>query len=133
MGEVISISRVSDVDIFSQFDAHCPSIPEEIDSRIPRSARKAVDNNIRSDRPHHFRNHCVILVVLSVVVLAAVKLASSAIARQTTTGQAEIAQSNTDFRHHKDTWQAQIKSMENHPAYLRVIEEKRLFAQQYID
>ena len=139
MGDVISISRVSDVDIFSQFKAECPEIPEEIDNRIPKSARKAVAHQPPATRSHQFRNHCVFVVVLSILVLAAVKFISSAVAEQVSFNRFESgvggigSEVDTTYRNNRDAWLVHIKTLESHPVYERIVEEKRLYALHFTD
>lgn len=131
MGEVISITRVSDVDIFSQFDAQCPGIPEEINTRIPRSARKAVMKTPYQTGEHNFRNHCAVVVVLSLAVLIAVKFATGAITQQAGYSPLQISLQNTAFRESQATWLAHIQSLENSAGYQQLLEEKRLYALQH--
>ncbi len=131
MGDVISISRVSDVDIFSRFDAQCPQIPAEIDNRIPNSARKAVVKSTQSDEHYHFRNHCIVVVVLSFVVLAGVKYVANIMAQSSAADGAITERGDTSYRDKQASWLEQIKLMELDPAYQRVLEEKRLYARSH--
>jgi len=131
MGDVISISRVSDVDIFSQFDGQCPEIPAEIDARIPRSARKALEKSVYHEVENNFRNHCVLVVVASLLVLAGVKLTTNAITARVGLHQPQAELLSTDYRNSQSEWAAQIQRLESDPAYQRVLEEKRLFALEY--
>jgi hypothetical protein len=133
MGDVISISRVSDVDIFSEFDAQCPDIPENIDSRIPRSARKAVDKGVL-DRDHNlFRKHCAIVVALSVCGLLIVKVVSGAIAAQSGMRSVDFEHSATDHRLSQSSWAAYIRKLENDAFYRHVQQEKHLYSLQYAE
>ena len=133
MGDVISISRVSDVDIFSEFDAQCPAIPDNIDSRIPHSARKAVGNR-PLDRDHNlFRKHCAIVVALSVCGLLIVKGVSGAISSQSGMRGLDFQQSSTDHRVSQSSWLAYIRKLENDAFYQHVQQEKQLYSLQYTE
>lgn len=131
MGEVISISRVSDIDIFSEFDSQCPSIPEDIDQRIPRSARKAVTRSGALNDQNVFRKHCAIVVALSLCVLFIVKFVSGAVSSQMDLQYRDFEGDVATHRASKSAWAAYIESMESDPYYQRVIREKQLYSRQY--
>lgn len=131
MGEVISISRVSDIDIFSQFDDQCPQIPEDVDALIPRSAHKAVHKTAPVEIGHSFRNHCIIVVVLALLVLAAVKIGTGALINQVSHAKLETKSLDTEHRNNQTSWQAYIRLLEADPIYQRIIEERRLYSIQF--
>ncbi len=131
MGDVISISRVSDVDIFAEFDAQCPTIPDDIDSRIPRSARKAVDGRGAQGDQTLFRKHCAIVVVLSLCILAIVKFVSGSIATQLGMQYRDFESSNTSHRQSQAAWAGYISTMEQDAYYQRVVKEKQLYQQRF--
>lgn len=131
MGDVISISRVSDVDIFAEFDSQCPSIPEDIDFRIPRSARKAVDKPGSQNDQSLFRKHCAIVVLLSLGILAIVKFVSGSIATQIDMQYRDFENHGVSHRQSQATWAEYISTLEQDAFYQRVLNEKKLYLQQY--
>lgn len=131
MGDVISISRVSDSDIFSEFDSQCPSIPEDIDQRIPRSARKAVVRSSASYDQNVFRKHCAIVVALSLCVLFVVKFVSGTVSSQLGMQYRDLEGDVAKHRASQRAWAAYIQTMETDPYYQRLIREKQLYARQY--
>ncbi len=131
MGDVISISRVNDIDIFSEFDSQCPSIPEDIDQRIPRSARKAVTRPGALNDQGVFRKHCAIVVALSLSVLFIVKFVSGAVSSQMDLQYRDFEGDVATHRTSQTAWAEYIETMESDPYYQRVIREKQLYSRQY--
>lgn len=133
MGEVISISRVSDLDIFSEFDSQCPSIPHEIDVLVRQSAEKAVDKRNHSEKPASFRAACVAVVVLSLIALAGVKFVASQVPGNYSSGRYADATANMskNWRESRESWQAYITHLQNDPLMVHLQAELKLFQQQY--
>ncbi len=132
MGEVINISRASDLDIFSEFDAQCPSIPEEIDTAIRACALGAVNQNTSAAKPASFRAICVVVVLVSLVALAAVKGLTSRMAANTYTSHYGLSDTEQgEWRQTRESWQAYISQLESDPVFLHLQREKELFQQQY--
>lgn len=127
MGDVISLTRVTDVDIFSEFDAQCPSIPESIDLAIPRSAGKAIGKAEAGAEKKGYRTHSFLLIALSLLVLFTVKLIVGAMPSQSV----DLTSTNTSYRQSQETWLSFIETLESDPLHQRVLEEKRLFANEH--
>ncbi len=136
MGEVISISRVSDLDIFSEFDAQCPSIPQDIDGLIRQSAESAVDQQQFKGTTGAFKTACVAVVVLSLVALAGVKFVASNVAGNYSAsryGEFTTSTRSTDWRESREAWQTYINYLQNDPRIIHLQTEQKLFKQQYPD
>ncbi len=58
MGEVISIGRSNDDDLFGHFEKACPKVPTDIDETISQSAARALGGETESYKPS-FRNVCL--------------------------------------------------------------------------
>lgn len=132
MGEVISISRASDLDIFSEFDAQCPTIPEEVDTAIRACALNAVAPYTSATKPASFRAACGVVVLVSLAALVVVKGLTSRMA--TTTSVAHYGLSDTaqgEWRKTRESWQAYISQLEKDPVFVHLQREKKLFQQQY--
>lgn len=131
MGDVIDISRVTDTDIFSQFDDQCPQIPKEIDVRIPKSARKAVHKSENRQAGNKFRNHCLVVLTLALIILLAVKLGTNALIGRVDHEKSAGNRPNVDYRLNQATWDAYIRELEADPIYQKILKEKQLFALKY--
>lgn len=135
MGEVISISRVSDLDIFSEFDALCPAIPQALDDEIRQSAENAVDKKQPNEKPGSFRAACVAVVLLSLVALAGVKFVAGQVADKYSSSRYGDVQANMskNWRKSRESWQAYITHLQNDPLMIHLQAEQKSFQQQFPD
>ncbi len=133
MGEVISISRVSDLDILSQFDSQCPAIPTDIEQSICNTAGNAVQRQESSRRFVSFRAASISLVVISIFSLVMVKYVSNHLASGLSSSQVSFsfAGDSPHWRESQASWTAYIQKLENDPVVVQLRAEKELFRQQY--
>ena len=64
MGEVVSIAKARQTDIFSMFDEACPSLPEETNHGVLETARRSISDG-KSNKPSRFRTACLIIGTVS--------------------------------------------------------------------
>ena len=69
MGEVVSIAKARQTDIFSMFDEACPSLPEETNHGVLETARRSISDG-KSNKPSRFRTACLIIGTVSFVGIA---------------------------------------------------------------
>ena len=133
MGEVISISRVSDLDIFSEFDAQCPEIPEDIDKIISHSAENAVGKPNYPQHTGSFRVACIAVVLSSLVALAGVKFVASQLTGNFSGSKyGDIsATGKKEWRESRESWESYITHLENDPRVVHLQIEREMFQQQY--
>ena len=89
MGEVVSIAKARQTDVFSMFDAACPSLPEETDRGVLETARRSVGDG-KSIKPTRFRTSCLIIGAISFAGIALSFIVGTNVERRTIVGR-EIA------------------------------------------
>lgn len=132
MGEVINISSVSDLDIFSEFDAQCPAIPDDIDLAIQHSAAHAVGQQPAEQKAFSFRTVCAGIALASIVAVASVTLTEmTPESGNPATVRGLTGEAQPVWRQTRESWQAYIAQLEKDPAYLHLLRERALFQHQY--
>ena len=150
MGEVVSIRRTTDDDLFDFFNASCPKVPVELDEKVKRSAGRAVQGQeiVNVGRPS-FRTACLLVASVSLIGLMLVRgvsvrwndavesAASYANSTSSTANQPQLAaaqpvSSTVDsWRRNKSAWAAYIETLESDPFYQHVLSERRKFKERY--
>jgi len=133
MGEVISISRVSDLDILSEFDSQCPAIPIDIDQSIRQSAESALESRGRTRQYVSFRMAGILVVAVSILALVMVKYVSNHLANGLSSTQINSAflSGSPQWRESQVSWAAYIQKLENDPVVVQLRTEQELFRQQF--
>ena len=133
MGEVISISRVSDLDILSEFDSQCPEIPIDIDQAIRQTAESVLERQVRTRKYVSFRVAGILVVMLSILALVLVKSVSNHLAGGLSSGQvnSSFLSGSPQWRESQVSWAAYIQKLENDPVVLQLRTERELFLQKY--
>lgn len=167
MGEVVSIAKARQTDIFSMFDAACPSLPEEASREVIETALRSV-GGAKSDKTTSFRAACIVIAVISLFGLALSYFNSFPVQQRASMGgevstqnqgrqamlemqyavdgafssnlveteEFTLGQGQSDnpaWRHSRESWLAEISSLESHPYYQQVVREKRLFSLAHPD
>lgn len=146
MGEVVSLAKARQADVFSMFDAACPSLPEETNRDVIETAERSV-GAATAGSSVKFRTACLLIAILSTVGLAASFLGAPDTQGQlvrdlnfssnlVVTDEFIIAPAHADdpaWRQSREAWLAHIAKLENHPYFQQVLREKRLFSLTYPD
>ena len=150
MGEVVSIRRTTDDDLFDFFNASCPSVPVELDEKIRHSASRAVQGQeiVNVGRPS-FRTACLLIASVSLVGIILVRgvsarwndavesAASYSSSANNVVNSPELAAAQpviaaTDsWRRSRSAWAEYIEKLESDPFYQYVLSERRRFKAQY--
>lgn len=85
MGEVVSIAKARQTDIFSMFDEACPSLPEETNHGVFETARRSISDG-KSNKPSRFRTACLIIGTVSFVGIALSFFVGKNVERRTIVG-----------------------------------------------
>lgn len=156
MGDVISIKRSTDDDLFSHFEAACPQVPPAVENSIRLSANRAIGGEQRIDQLPSFKYFfvaiaglCVIGMLLANGVTSRWKNAVQAAAVYSEPNDletlatassepglaaaiaAELPSSDGSFIRARGAWAEYISRLERDPYYQYVLAEKRRFAAQY--
>ena len=66
MGNVVSIAKARQTDVFSMFDSGCPALPEQTDLQIMQAAAKSADQQ-KAESPAAFRIACFAICGVSLI------------------------------------------------------------------
>jgi len=161
MGEVVSIAKAKQTDIFSMFDSGCPALPEITDEAVIHSASRSVAR-VEVKKPGASRVACLVIGGVSLIGIALSYLTAetstnrdltSSVAGHSllTADSALIGSFSSDlivteeftlntqvlderaWRLSREAWLAHIAALERDPAYQQILREKRLFAMTYPD
>lgn len=82
MGDVVSFAKAGQTDIFSMFDAACPSLPEETNREVVETAQRSVGAT-NTNKPATTRAACLVIVALSAIGIALSFFSASSVERRT--------------------------------------------------
>ncbi len=125
MGDVISIRRQGDNDIYRIFDARGPILPDDLDDKIKTAAARALGKKTPQG-DGAFRSACLIVVCLSllgIVVAQRIQYASVSAPQATVASAAQAGvplpfaaaktpQNDVHWRQSEQSWSSHIEQLE---------------------
>ncbi len=160
MGEVISIRRSTDDDLYTLFSQTCPEVPAEVDEKVQLAASRALGGNqVQSSQPS-FKTVCLVVAGACLIGITLVRgvtdrwnnavdsaarysVQSSNLNKEAVLGAALpldngppdnsslVNNSENSWRRSRGAWAEYIARLERDPFYQYVLQEKMRFEAQY--
>ena len=152
MGEVISIRRSSDDDLYELFSQACPEVPDAVDEKIQLAAVQALSGSQGRYYQPSFKTVCLVVVSACLVGAALVRgvtnrwnvavdsagmysVQSNNLNSEAIMGAALPADNSSvkSWRRSRGAWAEYIARLERDPFYQYVQQEKMRFEARYPD
>ncbi len=150
MGEVISIRRSTDDDLYTLFSDTCPEVPDAVDEKVHLAATRALGGSVDNPSQPSFKTVCLVVVGACLIGVALVRgvtdrwniavdsAAKYSVQASSLNKEAVLSaalpldnSSEKSWRRSRDAWAEYIARLERDPFYQHVRQEKLHFEARY--
>ena len=150
MGEVISIKRSTDDDLYALFNEACPEVPAAIDEKIQHAAIRAIGGSHEHSAQLSFKTVCLVVAGACLIGVALVRGVSDRWNHAVDSAAMYSVQSNNlnnelvlgaalppessgekSWRRSRGAWAEYVARLERDPFYQYVQQEKMRFEARY--
>ena len=150
MGEVISIRRSTDDDLYALFNESCPAVPDAVDEKVHFAATRALGGNLDHPSQPSFKTVCIVVAGACLIGVALVRgvtdrwnnavdsaakysVQASSLNEEAVLGAALPMDNSSEksWRRSRGAWAEYIARLERDPFYQHVRQEKLRFEARY--